>query len=284
MKTSLFDIAASCLIASEIEEKLLLTQQATQAWRNKLLSLDSHEPIRQINQPGQPAKLELVKPSDVPQRRLGTKTGLIALIHAIAHIEFNAINLAWDAVHRFRGLPEKFYDDWVTVAFEEAYHFQLLRKRLKALDHDYGDLPAHNGLWDMALLTVSDPLVRMALVPRVLEARGLDVTPGIIKRLRQIGDEKTIEVLEIILSDEIGHVSIGSRWYNFFCNQREIDPEKTFCELVNQHFVGQINGPFHYEARQKAGFTVNELNMLKHMETPISRSNNCDSCTNHSSD
>ncbi|HMU65098.1 MAG TPA: ferritin-like domain-containing protein [Nitrosomonas sp.] len=274
MKTSLFDIAASCLIANEIEEKLLLTQQATQAWRNKLLSLDSHEPTRLINQPGQPAKLVLVKPSDVPRRRLGNKVGLIALIHAIAHIEFNAINLAWDAIHRFRGLPDSFYDDWVTVASEEAYHFQLLHKRLKELDHDYGDLPAHNGLWDMALLTASDPLIRMALVPRVLEARGLDVTPGIIKRLRQIGDEKTIEILEIILRDEIGHVSIGSRWYNFFCNQRQIDPEKKFSELVNQYFCGQITGPFHYEARQKAGFTLNELSMLEGMEIPISRSNN----------
>lgn len=276
MKTSLFDIAASCLMASEIEEKLLLTQQATRAWRNKLLLPDSQDPIRQINQPGLPAKLVLVKPKDVPRRGLGTKTGLIALIHAIAHIEFNAINLAWDAVYRFRFLPEGFYDDWVTVAFEEAYHFQLLRERLKEFDHDYGDLPAHNGLWDMALLTASDPLLRMALVPRVFEARGLDVTPSIIKRLRQIGDEKTIEILEIILRDEIGHVSIGSRWYNFFCDQRQIDPEKTFCELVDQYLTGRINGPFHYEARQQAGFTLNELNMLERMAIPIDRSNSGD--------
>ncbi|MBK7365932.1 MAG: ferritin-like domain-containing protein [Nitrosomonas sp.] len=275
MKTSLFNIAASCLMANGIEEKLLLTQQAAEAWRNKLLSLDSYESAQQINQPGRPARLVLVNPRDVPRRRLGSGAGLIALIHAIAHIEFNAIDLAWDAVYRFRGLPKSFYDDWVTVAFEEACHFQLLRERLKAFDHDYGDLPAHDGLWDTALLTASDPLLRMALVPRVLEARGLDVTPGIIKRLRQIGDEKTIEILEIILHDEIGHVSIGTRWYNFFCNQRQIDPEKTFCELVSQHFAGQIAGPFHYEARQQAGFTLNELNMLERMEIPIKKSNNC---------
>ena len=276
MKTSLFDIAANCLMANEIDEKLFLTEKAAQAWRNKSLSLDSLRPKEPISQPGQPAKLILVKPKDVPRRGLGTKAGLVALIHAIAHIEFNAINLAWDAVHRFRGLPEEFYNDWITVAFEEAHHFQLLRKRLKEFDHDYGDFPAHNGLWDMATRTASDPLARMALVPRVLEARGLDVTPNIINRLRQIGDEKTIEILEIILRDEIGHVSIGSRWFNFFCNQRQIDPEKTFCELVDQYLPGRIIGPFHYEARQRAGFTLNEMNMLERMAIPINRSSNSD--------
>ena len=276
MKTSLFDIAANCLMANEIDEKLFLTEKAAQAWRNKSLSLDSLRPKEPISQPGQPAKLILVKPKDVPRRGLGTKAGLVALIHAIAHIEFNAINLAWDAVHRFRGLPEEFYNDWITVAFEEAHHFQLLRKRLEEFDHDYGDFPAHNGLWDMATRTASDPLARMALVPRVLEARGLDVTPSIINRLRQIGDEKTIEILEIILRDEIGHVSIGSRWFNFFCDQRQIDPEKTFCELVDQYLPGRIIGPFHYEARQRAGFTLNEMNMLERMAIPISRSNNSD--------
>lgn len=180
---SLFDAAADCLSACEIEEKLRLTEQTAEAWRAGLLSLQPQSEPEPIGEPGHPAKPILVPPSDVPKRRLGSRTGIIALIHAITHIEFNAINLAWDAVYRFRHLPLQFYHDWVQVAAEEAYHFQLLRERLNELGSDYGDLPAHNGLWDIATRTASDPLVRMALVPRVLEARGLDVTPGIIKRV-----------------------------------------------------------------------------------------------------
>ncbi|SEQ18695.1 ferritin-like domain-containing protein [Nitrosomonas ureae] len=179
---NLFDAAESCLSACEIKEKLQLTEQTAQAWRDGLLSLESKSAPKLIVEPGCPEKPILVSAGDVPKRRLGSPEGLAALIHAVTHIEFNAINLAWDAVYRFRDLPQKFYSDWVQIAIEEAYHFQLLRQRLNELNSDYGDLPAHNGLWDMAKRTAFDPLVRMALVPRVLEARGLDVTPGIIER------------------------------------------------------------------------------------------------------
>jgi len=263
---SLFEAAGQCLGACEISEKISLTRQTTQAWREGLLSLQSRDQPRPTGEPGRPCKLELVLPGKVPKRRLGTPAGLAILVHAIAHIEFNAINLAWDAIYRFRGLPGQFYDDWVEVAIEEAHHFELLRERLNALGHDYGDWPAHNGLWEVAVRTAADPLMRMALVPRVLEARGLDVTPGIIKRLQQIGDEKTVAILEIILRDEIGHVAIGSRWFKYLCQQRGLDAEQTFRELILQHFSGQIAGPFHYEARQQAGFTADELRTLEQVQ------------------
>ncbi|MGZ0019657.1 ferritin-like domain-containing protein [Nitrosomonas sp. wSCUT-2] len=269
--STLFDSAKRCLMTGDVEEKLRLTQQTAEAWRMGLLTLQPANSPESISLPGHPAKPELVMPGEVPKRRLGTKAGLIALIHAIAHIEFNAINLAWDAVYRFRDLPELFYSDWVKVAAEEAYHFQLLRRRLNELDHDYGDFPAHNGLWDMAVRTASDPLVRMALVPRVLEARGLDVTPGMIQRLRQAGDGKTTAILEIILRDEIGHVAIGSHWFKYLCEQRGLDAEQTFHHLVSQHFSGQIAGPFHYEARQQAGFSAAEINALESLGSSQAR-------------
>lgn len=268
---ALFDAAAACLSACQIEEKLRLTQQTAHAWKNGLLSLVSHNDPRPVNNPGRPEKPVLVAPGDVPKRRFGTQTGLIALIHAVTHIEFNAINLAWDAVYRFRNFPEQYYSDWIQVALEEAYHFQLLRNRLIELGSDYGALTAHNGLWDMASRTAFDPLVRMALVPRVLEARGLDVTPGIINRLRNAGDEQTAAVLAIILRDEIKHVTIGSYWFKYLCAQRHLDSEQTFLQLVEQYFTGQVNGPFHYDARQQAGFTKAELAALESITASVTQ-------------
>ncbi len=262
---SLFDAAYRCLQACVPEDKVRLTKLTAKRWRDGLLSLASGNVPESIDEPGRPVKPELVLPGNVPKRRLGTKAGLAALIHAVTHIEFNAINLAWDAVYRFRALPEPFYSDWVKVACEEAYHFQLLRARLNALGHDYGDFPAHNGLWEMARKTDFDPMVRMALVPRVLEARGLDVTPGIIKRLRAVQEEKTAAILEIILRDEIGHVKIGSHWFNYFCDQRRLDCEQTFRDLLSRYFSGQLSAPFHHEARKQAGFTLAELEALEGM-------------------
>lgn len=267
-KDSLFAVARLCLKACSIEEKLSLTQRTEKNWSRGLLTLESVCDPDPIEEPGRPENPVLVLPGQVPKRRPNTKTGLAALVHAVAHIEFNAINLAWDAVYRFRGLPEQFYSDWIRVASEEAYHFQLLRTRLKELDHDYGDFPAHNGLWEMAKKTAFDPMVRMALVPRVLEARGLDVTPGMIERLRAAGDEKTIESLKIILRDEVGHVKIGSYWFKYFCDQRALNSEKIFQKLLCQYFKGQLTPPFHFEARREAGFTKTELDMLKNLTLP----------------
>lgn len=262
MKT-LFDAAESCLSATSIADKIRFTQQISQLWQNNQLSLDSMAPPKAITQPGLPNKPVLIAPSEVPRRHLGTQAGLIALIHAVAHIEFNAINLAWDAVYRFRNLPKQYYQDWIQVATEEAHHFQLLHQRLLELGSDYGFLPAHNGLWDMAIRTAFDPMVRMALVPRVLEARGLDVTPNMIQKLQQAGDKKTVTILEIILRDEIGHVAIGSHWFKYFCEQRGLDSEQTFRELIHRYFTGQIVGPFDYQIRAQAGFSLNELNTLQ---------------------
>jgi uncharacterized ferritin-like protein (DUF455 family) len=190
------------------------------------------------------------------------KQGRAALIHSLCHIEFNAINLGWDAVYRFQQMPHDFYTDWIKVAAEEAYHFSLLRDHLRDLGYDYGDFDAHNGLWEMALKTDFDPLVRMALVPRVLEARGLDVTPGIMAKLAAAGDQAAVDILKIIHRDEIGHVEIGSRWFQYLCHERGLEPANTFTTLISQYMAGKLKGPFDKVVRRKAGFSEAELNYL----------------------
>ncbi len=264
---------AVCLNTREPTAKACRVHALWADWQAGRVDCAGDVPRIPIDQPGQPEKPLQVAPQKVPRRRADTLPGRAALVHALAHIEFNAINLALDAAHRFAGMPAAYYADWLRVADEEALHFALLNTHLATLGYAYGDFPAHNGLWDMALKTAHDPLVRMALVPRVLEARGLDVTPGIIKRLRQVGDEKTVAVLEIILRDEVGHVAIGSRWFKYCCQQRGLDSEQTFRELISQYFTRQMSGPFDYEARQKAGFTVTELAALECMKdsTELSR-------------
>ncbi len=258
----LFQAARTCLLAGDVDEKIQLTKEVARQWREgKLLpqSPQSEEANKEVDNPGRPARPSLVLPRELPLRKLTTEEGCAAFLHALAHIEFNAINLAWDAVHRFRGLPSDYYNDWVRVADEEAYHFGLLRDRLRTLGRDYGDFPAHNGLWVMAQKTAFDPLVRMALVPRVLEARGLDVTPGMMRRLRDIGDVKSAVVLEIILRDEVGHVEIGSRWFRYFCKQRGLEPDSTYKELLQKYMKGKLRQPFNEEARKAAGFSDGEL-------------------------
>jgi uncharacterized ferritin-like protein (DUF455 family) len=208
--------------------------------------------------PGRPQRPELVHPSSVPRRSLGSERGRAALIHAVAHIEFNAINLALDAIHRFPGMPRDYYADWLSVARDEARHHALLAERLHELGYTYGDLPAHNGLWEAAEKTAHDVLVRMALVPRVLEARGLDVTPGMIERLSRVGDARTVEILHLILDEEIGHVGIGSRWFQWLCEGRQLAPEDTFARLLQEHTV-QLRPPFNHSARLAAGFSAGEF-------------------------
>lgn len=215
---------------------------------------------------GRPGKPELVNPGRLRKRGLGSVAGRQALIHAVAHIEFNAINLGLDAALRFAGMPDDFYRDWLSVAADEAKHFRMLNDRLAELDASYGDFPAHSGLWDMAEKTAHDVLIRMALVPRVLEARGLDVTPGMIKRLEQVGDERTVAVLNIILEEEERHVAIGSHWFRHLCQERNLDPETTFDGLLDRYFDGQIRGPFNLPARKRAGFTQPELERLQAMD------------------
>ncbi len=250
-------------MVTDVDTKLDMTQAAAKAWRADTLSDQSDDQPQAIGEPGRPDQPSLVMPTSVPRRGLGSPEGRAALIHALAHIEFNAIHLAWDAVYRFRDMPRQFITDWIQVADEEAYHFALLRGRLRELGYDYGDFPAHNGLWDMARKTSHDVMVRMALVPRILEARGLDVTPAIMHRLRSTGESKTSDILAIILNDEVGHVRIGSHWFAYECEKRGLDMESTFRDLILEYYEGDLRGPFNIDARMKAGFSAAELRALE---------------------
>ena len=213
--------------------------------------------------PGRPVKPQLVSPRDLPRRRNNRETGHATLIHAICHIEFNAINLGLDAVARFTDMPEDYYTDWLQVAFEESTHFEMLDAHLATMGFRYGDFPAHDGMWEMAQKTHHDPLIRMALVPRVLEARGLDVTPAMMDKLRKTGDLRAVEILELILREEVDHVRVGTRWFNYLCQQRSLSPYDTFKELLETYFNGEIRGPFHTQARLKAGFSEAEMALLE---------------------
>lgn len=258
----LFDLARVALLAESPAEKLLLTEQLARQWRRRTVGLHEQGRYAPPEWPGRPAAPALVAPRALPARHLKTVEGKAAFIHALAHIEFNAINLAWDAVYRFRDLPESFYDDWVAVADDEARHFSLLNQRLAESGFTYGDFPAHDGLWQMAQKTAHDLLLRMALVPRVLEARGLDVTPGMITRFRGAGDVETSEVLALILGEEVAHVAAGSRWFDYVCQQRGLAPGATYLALLEEHIPGMVRGPFNTEARLAAGFSEEELRLL----------------------
>lgn len=223
---------------------------------------DTDSPVLVLSAPGRPERPELIDPARVPRRRLGSLEGRAALVHAIAHIEFNAINLALDAVCRFRGMPRDYYLDWLSVAEDEARHFRLLEARLSEMGYAYGDFPAHSGLWEMAEKTAERCLVRMALVPRVLEARGLDVTPGMIERLEAVGDHETVAALEVILEEEVRHVAIGTHWFRHCCKVEGLKPMETFLDLLQQHYHGLPRGPFNLEARYAAGFTEEEMAAL----------------------
>jgi uncharacterized ferritin-like protein (DUF455 family) len=251
------------LSAGEVERKLALVDETVSAWQAGRLARVPDTEQAELAEPGRPLRPELVAPAELVQRKLGTPEGHAALVHAIAHIEFNAINLALDAAWRFQHMPDAFVSDWLRVAQEEAGHFRLLRGRLRAIGFDYGDFPAHNGLWDAAYRTRHDVLVRMALVPRILEARGLDVTPGIRNRLKEIGDKDSAAVLDIIYRDEIGHVEIGNYWFTSLCDQRGLEPLATFRALLQEHDVNALRGPFNWPARMQAGFTDFERHMLE---------------------
>ncbi len=262
---NLFQCAWQCIACADPGAKCALTDLAHRALQSGGLDFDSPEEPRAIAAPGRPARPRLVPPRALPRRRLGSLEGRVSLLHALAHIEFNAINLAWDAVYRFRSMPEQFYTDWAQVAFEEAHHFRLLSARLQELGSAYGSLDAHDGLWEMARKTAHDALVRMALVPRVLEARGLDVTPGIMERLERAGDHASVAVLEVILRDEIGHVRIGTHWFRHLCEARGLMPETTFARLLEEYMKGQVKQPFYHEARAQAGFNEREMAYLERM-------------------
>ncbi|WP_432720236.1 ferritin-like domain-containing protein [Jeongeupia wiesaeckerbachi] len=219
--------------------------------------------IGRITVPGRPERPILVAPSELANRSTHSLEGRAALLHAIAHIEFNAINLALDAVCRFSDMPDAYYCDWLQVAREEALHFTLLSEHLASLGYAYGDFPAHNGLWEMAVKTDDDVMARMALVPRILEARGLDVTPGIREKLKQSGDHRACEILDLILRDEIGHVQIGNRWFHWCCAERGLDPVPTFVGLLRDYDAVLPRGKLNYPARRAAGFSDEELELIE---------------------
>ncbi|HET7268766.1 MAG TPA: ferritin-like domain-containing protein [Oleiagrimonas sp.] len=256
--------AKACLDCVDPTEKCRLTHAAWQGVLEGEVGVDPDAPAPQpLAAPGRPERPRLVSPRDLPKRSLASEAGRAALVHAVAHIEFNAINLAWDAVYRFRGMPADFYRDWAAVANDEARHFALVSQRLADMGVAYGDFDAHNGLWEMAEKTAHDDTARMALVPRVLEARGLDVTPGMIERFRGAGDTATVAVLEVILREEVAHVEAGTRWFHWCCARDGRAPESTFRELLATYMKGKPRGPFNLDARRQAGFADSELAWLQ---------------------
>ena len=259
---NLFKQAFDCLLLEDPEEKAKAALALYADCLAGSINLDSMSKVEPLPVPGRPDKPELVDPREVPRRNFTTLKGRLTLVHAIAHIEFNAINLALDAVYRFQNMPEQYYLDWCRVAAEEAQHFTMLSDYLEQHGMSYGDLSAHNGLWEMAVKTDADVLTRMALVPRVLEARGLDVTPTMIEKLKSTGDTALIAILQKIFDEEIGHVKIGSYWYKTLCKERGLEAEDTFLQLIEEFMEGAKFGPFETEARLEAGFSKVELQRL----------------------
>jgi len=246
--------ACAVLRAAEPAAKVALSREYAALWRDGALEVgagDEAPPDR----PARPERPELKAPRDMPRRRAGAShAGRVALLHAVAHIELNAIDLAWDLIARFSSaMPREFSADWVEVAAEEAKHFSLLAARLRQFGAAYGDLPAHDGLWEAAAATAHDLLARLAVVPLVLEARGLDVTPAMILRMARFGDEESAAVLQTILDDEVGHVAAGARWFRFLCAARSLDPAATYRALVRENFRGTLKPPFNVPARAQAG-------------------------------
>lgn len=261
---NLFAFAEAFFQATEIDEKLALTCLAWQNHVNGELTLTLDRPILSIAQVRFPERPVLLAPRQMPRRKLTTPEGVAAFFHAIAHVEFVAIYLAWDILYRFRNMPEPFYTDWLRVAHEEAEHFALIRTHLRTMQLDYGDLPAHGGLWDHAKDTVNDLLGRLAMVPRCMEARGLDVTPALIEKFKVLGDDASVAVLERILTDEIGHVQLGSYWFNYACQRYGFETETKYRELIDHYYIGgKPKGPFNRELRKIAGFSDAELDWLE---------------------
>ena len=251
---NLAEAARNVLLTADPHEKCQKSRDVADLWRRGEIPEHGTAPVP--DRPARPTEPALLHPSDVPRRKINRGTaGRVALLHALSHIELNAVDLAWDIIIRFAdaNLPRDFFDDWVLVGAEEAKHFTLLATRLHDFDTAYGDLPAHDGLWDAALETRHDLAARLAIVPLVLEARGLDVTPMMIGKLRDVDDDESADILAIVYKDEIGHVRIGQRWFEFECARRGDDGETLWRELVARHFRGELKPPFNVPARDQAG-------------------------------
>ena len=249
--------ATRAIMAADLDVKTALAQETATRWFARRLSLRSPLDPPLPERPGRPVKPDLVPPKHMEKRSLHTLKGRIALLHAIAHIELNAVDLALDIVARFttERVPHSFFDGWMQVAFEEAKHFRMVRDRLRQLGADYGDLPAHDGLWQAAHSTRNDLTARLAVVPLILEARGLDVTPALQARMIETGDMESAAVLDVIYNDEKGHVAVGAKWFRFLCARERKDPAATFRQLVRANFRGSLKAPFNDIARAEAGLT-----------------------------
>ncbi|GAB4510790.1 MAG: ferritin-like domain-containing protein [Roseibium sp.] len=250
---------ARAIVASpDTTEKVRLAYAVSKAWFRRNLALGNAKTLAAMpERPGRPARPELRAPRDMPKRSLTGKAGRVALVHSLAHIELNAVDLTWDLIARFGSvrLPRSYYDDWVRVGLEEAKHFAMLQDRLAKLGASYGDLPAHDGLWQAAQDTGNDLAARLAIIPLVLEARGLDITPPMIEKAREIGDEDTAKCLDIIYRDEKNHVAFGAKWFRYLCDRQGIRPEPAFHGYVRKHFRGALKPPFNDRARSEAGLT-----------------------------
>ncbi len=260
---NLYEQAKDCFLLADPDQKIALTREACAAWQGDKLSWKDGEAPLLLNEPGRLDKPAIVMPRDLNKRKLTKEEGRAALIHSLAHIELTAINLAWDSIYRYRDMPKEYYQDWVQCAEEEADHFTMLRDRLREMGYDYGSFPAHNELWKMAVNTGDDLMDRMAIVHRVFEARALDVVPGTIQKFEGMNDKTMVKVLNTICNDEIGHVSSGTRWFHYRCEQEQLDPDTTFFTLVEKYLRDPLLGPFNREARIATGFSENELSYLE---------------------
>ncbi len=252
--------ACAALSAENLDEKIAWTRATALAWnRNRLATgrVDISSDVSPPDRPGRPTRPKLVPPNRLKKRSIRSERGRFALLHAIAHIELNAIDLAWDIVARFAGsrMPRSFFDGWVRVAFEEAKHFSMLNERLHQLGGQYGDLDAHDGLWEAAQSTGHSLTARLAVVPLILEARGLDITPSLIRQMEEVGDAESAAIFNVIYRDEQGHVAIGAKWFRFLCARQGLNPAHTFQTLVRTHFRGALKPPFNEMARARAGLT-----------------------------
>lgn len=262
--TELRQAALEILAITDPQIKVCRTFQLLNDYQQQSLNLNTTAIFdgTNLDLPGRPEKPELVPPLDVPKRKMDTIDGRASLLHSLAHIEFNAINLALDAIWRFSNMPEQYYADWLRVAKEEAYHFTLVNEYIQSFGYSYGAFQAHNSLWEMVERTQDSVIARMALVPRTMEARGLDAVPMIRERFKQIKDVRAVEILDIILHDEIGHVFVGNHWFNFLCDKAGLSPISAYRDLAKQYRAPKLRGPFNHEARKQAGFTVEELSLL----------------------
>ena len=253
--SSLAHACRTVLLTSDARDKASKARETASQWRNGSLQRDKTASKDWPDRPARPAAPQLIAPQDMPKRRMSSPTGRKTQLHALAHIELNAIDLAFDLIGRFitAEVPDDFIDDWIKVGADEARHFLMLADRLEELDMHYGDLPAHDGLWQAAYDTRDDLLGRLVIVPLVLEARGLDVTPLMMQKFSQAGDDKSAKMLEIIFEDEKTHVKAGTRWFHYLCQEQNLTPENSFQTMVERYFTGRLKPPFNDEARAQAG-------------------------------